>query len=61
MKKCDIECEPICDFCKHYTFNKSDPDEGYCDLLKKNKSPIEGCFLFHCFRRNDNPKIQRIA
>lgn len=54
MKKCNADCEPLCDFCIHYDFNGNEDGaytgDGYCNLHKEQCEPYEDCDEFHCFR-----------
>ncbi len=50
MKKCDDDCEPICDFCFHIRKNKKDGGESYCEILDRYVSWGSYCDEYYCFR-----------
>jgi len=46
MKLCsdkEFDCFPICDFCKHYDFDKC-----HCNKHDKTMDPDDGCDDFYC-------------
>ena len=52
MKKCNPECEPICDFCRFHNFNPGlggcYTGKGYCILKEKPMEPEDYCNEFIC-------------
>ena len=50
---CDLDCIPLCDFCKYYNFNGDDEgcytEDGWCTLHNKPSEPIDECEDFYCF------------
>jgi hypothetical protein len=55
MEKCGSGClNLICDFCENYSHRSIVEGlysgDGFCNLLKVNKGPDEGCEDFKCFR-----------
>lgn len=61
MRKCNDECYPLCDFCKHYNFNGDEngayTENGFCTFHNQKKDPSDFCEDFYCFnikeRKND--------
>ena len=54
MKRCSDECQPCCDFCKHYYFNGDANGvyigKGACKLRNEPSDPHDECEDFYCFR-----------
>lgn len=53
MIKCSKECEPLCDFCKHFIEDDNICDDvysdGYCNIDNKSVSRCDYCENnFHC-------------
>ena len=50
---CDVDCIPLCDFCKHYNFNADEEGrytgDGWCTLHDKPSEPYYNCEDFYCF------------
>ena len=58
MKLCCSECDPLCDFCKHYKFNPDSEgryvDNGYCTLRCMPQDPLGDCDGFECGMTKDD-------
>ena len=62
MKKCNDECQPICDFCHNLQRVFEDGpqvDESYCSVKKKIVSWTSRCDEFDCFRNHIDPEQEK--
>lgn len=53
MIKCSKECEPLCDFCKHFIEDDNICEDAYSDgYCKIDSKPVSRCDCcednFHC-------------